>query len=457
MSKPTIRDAYRLFHEGCQALAVIESNGIRIDVDRLDRTIEETAEKIKGLKADLKKDEVWRIWRRRFGEKASLGSRQQLGKVLFDEMGHEAKSRTKKKGLAKVNEEVLTELDLDFTRNYRRMMKLDKLLGTYLKGLRSEVVDGLLHPVFNLHLARTFRSSSSNPNFQNVPIRDPEIGKLIRSCFIPRDGHVLVEVDFSALEFRVCACFWKCDAMGAYASDPTKDIHRDMAAECYMLDKVLKDVRFYAKNQFVFPELYGSYYVNCARNLWDAIDAGGLETAAGDPLKQHLFEEGIEELGECDSREKPKKGTFEKHIKKVEENFNEMFPQWSKRKHEWWKKYQERGRFRTMTGFECSGVMSRNDVYNYPIQGPAFHLLLWSLIRLVRQISKKKMKTKVVGQIHDSILADVPENELDDYLAMAKQIMTVDVRKHWKWVIVPLEIEAEVAKTNWYQKETVAC
>ncbi len=454
MSKPTIRDAYQLFHEGCQALAVVESNGIRIDVDRLDRTIEETATNIRQLKTDLKKDEVWKVWRWRFGEKASLGSRQQLGKVLFKEMGYKAKSRTKT-GLAQVNEETLTELDLDFTRDYQRMMRLEKLLSTYLKGVRSEVVDGLLHMVFNLHLVRTFRSSCDSPNLQNIPIRDKETGKLIRSCFIPRDGHVLVEVDFSALEFRVAACFWKDEAMIAYASDSTKDIHRDVAGECYMLDEVPKDIRFYTKNQFVFPELYGSYYVNCARNLWDVIGTADLKTVGGVPLREHLTNQGITKLGKCDSKQKPRKGTFEKHIKEVEENFNSRFPQWSSRKHQWWKKYQSRGRFRTMTGFECSGVMSRNDVYNYPIQGPAFHLLLWSLIRLVKQIRKRKMKTKVVGQIHDAILSDVPENELDDYLVMVKQIMTVAVRKHWKWIVTPLEIEAEIAKTNWFEKKVV--
>ncbi len=454
-NKPTTKDAYKLFHDGCKALARVEENGIRIDVDRLDRTIEETGEKIKKLTADLKEDEVWKIWRRRFGQKASLGSRRQLGKVLFDEMGYEATSRTTK-GNIQVNEEVLSGLDLDFTRDYLRMMKLDKLLGTYLKGIRHEVCDGFLHPSFNLNKARTFRSSSSNPNFQNIPIRDPEIGKLIRSCFIPRDDHVLVEIDYSALEFKVAACFWKDDAMVAYASDPEKDIHRDMAAECYLLDDIPKTVRFYAKNQFVFPQLYGSNYVNCSRNLWDVIGMADLQTTDGLPMKKHLKSRGITKLGKCRYDESPKKGTFEYHIQKVEKKFNDRFPQWSSRKHQWWEKYQKRGSFRTMTGFTCSGAMSRNDVYNYPIQGPAFHLLLWSLIQLVKQIIKRKMRSKVIGQIHDSTLGDVHKKELDDYLAMSKKIMTVEVRKHWPWVIVPLSIEAEVSETNWYEKKEVS-
>jgi hypothetical protein len=122
---------------------------------------------------------------------------------------------------------------------------------------------------------------------------------------------VLVEVDYSALEFRIAASFWKDPAMVAYASDSSLDIHRDMAGECYMLDEVPKSSRFYAKNQFVFPILYGSYYISCAKNLWSVIETGNLETSDGIGLYDHLKSQGIRKLGLCDSRIPPRRGTFE--------------------------------------------------------------------------------------------------------------------------------------------------
>ena len=108
-----------------------------------------------------------------------------------------------------------------------------------------------------------------------------------------------------------------------------------------------------------------------------------------------------------------------------------------------------------LTGFRVDGVHKRNDVINYPVQGAAFHVLLWSLIRLVKWLKKHKMRSVVVGQIHDSIVADVHHDELDEYLAAAKRIMTEDVRKAWPWIIIPLETEAEVGELNWWEKEKV--
>lgn len=245
--------------------------------------------------------------------------------------------------------------------------------------------------------------------------------------------------------------------MVEYASNPELDIHRDMASECFKMpvDQVTKKPRFYAKNGFVFPVLYGSYYCNVARELWSAIESAKLTTADGVDIFKHLRRVGISSLGSCDSRDKPVKGTFEHHICKVEKDFNEKFPTWSKRKEEWLKLYQKRGWFRTMTGFVCSGMFSRNELYNYPVQGPAFHCLLWSLTQLVKLIKKRNMATLVVGQIHDSILADVPEDELDEWLQLVKQVMTVDVRKYWPWIVTPLGVEAEVTRTNWFEKKAV--
>ena len=93
--------------------------------------------------------------------------------------------------------------------------------------------------------------------------------------------------------------------------------------------------------------------------------------------------------------------------------------------------------------------MKRNEVINYPIQGSAFHCLLWSLTQLVlKHLKKHKMKSIIIGQIHDSIIADVPEEETDDYIALANRVMVDSVRRKWDWIITPLETEAAISSVN---------
>ena len=110
-----------------------------------------------------------------------------------------------------------------------------------------------------------------------------------------------------------------------------------------------------------------------------------------------------------------------------------------------------------LTGFVVQGLLGRDQVVNYPIQGSCFHVLLWSIIRLTKWLNKHKLQSRLVGQIHDSIIAVVHKDELEDYLEAANWIMTKAVRKAWDWIIVPLEVEAEVAPVgaSWHEKEKV--
>ena len=444
--KPSSSASYRLILEGSQAFADIEQNGMRVDEDYLDRIIVETGLKIKEMEGVLKSDEVFSVWRKQYGEKADLGSRQQLGEVIFKHLKVDCKSRTKT-GRPSTDESSLEDVDFPFVKRWVDLEKLKKARSTFLIGLRKETVNGYVHPFFNLHLVTTYRSSSSDPNLQNQPNRDVRQSKLIRRAFIPRGfDYQLVEIDYSALEFRGCASFWKDAAMVAYASDPSLDIHRDMAAECYNLDvkQVSKEARFYAKNQFVFPILYGSYYVNCAKHLWEHIGRGDIRTVDGVGLYDHLIENGIGD-----------EVSFESHIKVVEDNFNRKFPTWSSQKEVWWEQYLKRGWFPLSTGFVCHGVFSYNNLMNTPVQGPSFHCLLWSLIRLNDWLKKYRMKSRIICQIHDSILADVHDGELQDYVAMARQVMTVDVRKEWSWIITPLAVGVEGSKVNWFEKKAL--
>jgi DNA polymerase-1 len=450
----TLKDAYKLIHEGALALSRIESAGMRIDEDYLNRTLEDVKRQIRLLESELKGYEEFEIQNKMFGTRTKITSRQQLATVLFEKLGHKSKSKTST-GRKQLDETALEAIGTPYTTKFLKLEKLRKLESTYLQGVLKETVDGYLRPFFNLHLATTFRSSSGSPNFQNIPTRDPEIAERIRRAFIPRDGYVLVEIDYSALEFRVAASFWRDQEMISYASDPKKDIHRDCAAEIFMCERedVSKQARYAGKNMFVFPQIYGDYYINCARSCWEAMENLDLRIDEV-PMRRWMEVRGITELGACNSKYPPIPGTFEWHMKKVQDTFNRWFPKFSKSKEVWWQEYKSKGYFDLMTGFRIQGVYKKNFVFNCPIQGPAFHLLLWSLTQLVRWIEKEKMKTKIVGQIHDSIVADVHKSELRDYVQKARQVMTEDVRKHWDWVVTPLDVEVEIAEENWFEKRS---
>jgi DNA polymerase-1 len=453
---PTRADAYKLLHDGCVTLSAVESNGMKVDVDHLDHSIERIGKEITRGEGELREDKLYHIWRREYGAKTKLGSREQLGNILFNVLGHPCSAYTKT-GRPKTDGATFEGVDEPFVVRYLEIEKLKKVRNTFLTGIKREVCNGFLHPVFNLHTVQTYRSSSNSPNFQNFPIRDPQMGEVIRRCFIARPDHHIVEIDYSGIEVRIATCYHQDPEMKSYIEDPSKDMHRDMAAECYKTtpEHVSKEMRYCGKNMFVFPQFYGDYYLNCSRTLWEAIDKMKLQV--GDiPLKEHLRNKGISSLGKCNANQPPRAGTFERHIRSVERDFwDRRFRVYNAWKQKWWHDYQEEGGFTTLTGFRIDGVYGRNDVINYPIQGSAFHCLLWSLIRLHKWLTKNKMRSLIVGQIHDSIVADVHEDELEDYLSTAKEIMTKSLPQAWDWINIPLEVEAEVTPINgtWHEKK----
>lgn len=452
--KPNRAEAYRLLHEGSIALAHVEANGMRIDTAKLEAMIKSATKTVERKRAQLKEDDVYKLWKRKYKHKTKLGNKQQLADILFNEMGFKSHVKTEKGENPSGNEENLRQVDHPFVKLYIDTDKIRNIRDTFLKGIQRETYNGFLHPLFDLNHARTYRSSSSKINFQQIPTRT-EMGRKVRKVFVPRDNdHVLVEVDYGSLEVRIAACYNKDPVLIDYIQHG--DMHKDLAAKCYKVnpDQVNKDMRYMGKNGFVFPEFYGSFYKQCAPALWAAIDQYQFEVN-GIPIREHLKKKGIKKLGECDFNEQPKRGTFEAHIKSVEDEFWSTFSVFDKWRHEWVKKYIKRGWFEMLSGFVCQGAYGRNKIFNYSIQGAAFHCLLWSLIELVKEMTKRKMKSKIIGQIHDSIVADVLKRELDDYLALIKRIMTEDIRKAWDWIIIPLIIEAEVAKDSWYNKEKI--
>lgn len=450
MMIPYTPEAHLLFTEGAQALAEIESNGIRIDQRYLKRALPKTRKEINNRLDALRDTEVGRLWKKRFKGKTNLTSDTQLGTILFDEMGFEPIKMTKGGERPSTDEASLLKVPHPFVKDYLELKKVQKAL-QFLEGIQKQVCDGFIHPFFNLNRVTSYRSSSSEPNFQQYPNRNPVMRRLVRRCFIPRKGRMLVEIDFGGIEVRVAYCYHKDPQMRTYLLDKSTDMHRDAAADCYQLpvEEVTKAIRHCGKNMFVFPQFYGSYWLDCSAALWDAAQATGdeeLTTVSGVPLRKHLAKLGLKELGDQDKGGKPKPGSFEEHIANVGNIFwDERFPVYTAWKKQWYADYQEKGWFPSLTGFVYQGHLKRNKVLNYAIQGSAFHCLLRGVNELVlRRLRRGKWKTKIVGQIHDSLVADVPVEELDEFLALCQTVLVDELMAAWDWIIIPMEVDVNV-------------
>ena len=326
------------------------------------------------------------------------------------------------------------------------LRKKEKIRGTYLSQFLREISeDGKLHPFFDLHNSRTYRSTSSSPNFQNIPVRDEQAKKVIRSGLLPSPGNCIAEVDYSGIEVKIAACYTKDENLVKYVSDPSTDMHRDTAADIWLLPKeeVTSRIRYHAKNGWVFPQFYGDWYKSCASVLWET--CLGLETVGGVTIADHLKSVG---LGSYQR--------FENHCRMVEDSFwNERFCGYKQWKDDINSFYRRRGYIETFLGFRYTGYMDYKQVTNYPIQGTAFHCLLWSLVHVAKWLREHKAETRIIGQIHDSIVLDLVPGEKKDVLSAVKKIMTQYIRDRYSWIIVPLEVEFEVTGVDqsWYHKK----
>jgi len=448
------KHAYKLLHDGALSLSQVQRNGIGIDMKYCKRKDKELQRKIESIEHKVFKSDEVKLWKKEYKKDFNFDSNTQLGDILYNHLKIEAKKHTDK-GNPSVDQEALEMLDFHLVKDILQLRKYKKMKNTFLAGIIRESnyykdQDAwLLQPFFNLHTVSTWRSSSQNVNFQNQPIRDEEMGPGIRTAFIPRKDRHLVEVDYGGIEVCISACYHKDPTMIQYIKDPTKDMHRDMAMQCYILDQNqwTKNTRYCAKNKFVFPQFYGDSWYACSQNLWDSIATMKLKTKDNVPLKKHLKSKGIKKFSD-----------FQKHIKDVEHDFwynrFAVYQQW---KEDHFDNYIENGYFDLHTGFRCFEPLDRNKVINYPVQGAAFHCLLKSLIIIQKWLINYKMKTKIVGQIHDSIIFDAHPKELDAVLVKCKEVMCERIPRIWKWINVPLTIEAEITPINgsWNKKKEI--
>jgi len=456
---PQSHQAYYLFQKGILALSRAEQAGIRIDMEYAESKKKHIDRMITRAEAKFKETKLYSHWCHTVKSGApNMYSSQQLGTFLYKVKKIEA-VKTTTSGFGSTDEEALEAMNLPELAYIIEAKKLKKIRDTYLEAFLREQVDGYIHPSFNLHLVKTFRSSSDSPNFQNIPVRDAFAMQTIRSALFARPGHQLLEVDLGSAEVRVAACYHKDPVMLSYINDPTTDMHGDMAKEIFILPgfnkKDHKVLRNATKNGFVFPEFYGDYYKNCAVNIgskWMGLPNGKWKPGQGvampeGTISDHLISQGIKSMDD-----------FTEHMKDIEDFFwNKRFRVYAQWKDRWWKQYQKDGFVDSLTGFRFNGVMNKKDVINYPVQGAAFHCLLWSLTRLTELSIKEKWKSRIIGQIHDSIIFDLHPKEREYVLATVKRVFTVELPAFWDWIIVPIEIEAEIAEVDqpWSEKKKV--
>jgi len=444
---PQMKDAYDLFHKGLIEFASIEREGLNINEVAYDKGEKELIKKISNLETKIMESKEVKKFKEITNRTINLASNKDLGHLIYNILGA-GKVTTMKNNLS-TGKDALKIAGFPFTEDLLRLRKLEKVLNTYLAQFKKHVVNGKIHPSLNLHIPISYRSSSSDPNIQNVPVRDKEAEKYCRIGIIPSSGNKWLESDFKGIEVATSVCYHKDPTMIKYIKDDTTDMHRDTAMDLWKLPlgEITEVIRFFVKNDWVFAQFYGSWYKECAKYLWE--DCKNLKTKSGVPLQEHLKDVGIKSFDD-----------FIDHCKDVEHLFwNIRFKVYKKWKEENNALYRKQGYLETFLGFIFSGPMSFNEVCNYQIQGTAFHLLLWTLLEVAKAIREEKWRSKINTEIHDSMLTDCVPEEERILIEKINYIGTKKIREVFPWIIVPLKIDHSISPINgsWYDvgKESV--
>jgi len=361
-----------------KVLADMELTGVRINVAALKESEGILNEELKNIEARI--TEI-------AGHPFNPLSPKAVGTVLFDEMKLDPKAKKTKTGQYTTNEEVLQKLRdrspiIDEILNYRGVKKL---LSTYIEALPLEInkETGRIHAQFNQTVTATGRLSSSNPNLQNIPIRD-ELGRELRKAFIPDEGEVFFSADYSQIELRLMAHLSEDPNMvDAFLSGA--DIHAATAAKIYHLpiEEVSKQQRTKAKTAN-FGIIYG-------------ISVFGLASRLNIPRSE------AKELID---------GYFATYPK-IQEYMNKSIEVARE------KGYVETlfGRKRVLADIASAnatvrGYAERNAI-NAPIQGTAADIIKIAMVRISRRIRKEKLHAKLLVQVHDELNFSVPATELE--------------------------------------------
>lgn len=408
---------YRLFSEVelplIPVLVRMELAGILVDPEFLRRMSAELSEQIKVLEQSIYQS---------VGHEFNINSTKQLGEILFRELKLPPIKKTKT-GYS-VDAEVLDMLKgahpaIDNLLEYRQLLKLKS---TYVDGLLELINphDGRVHTSFNQTIASTGRLSSSQPNLQNIPIRT-EVGRRIRRAFLADPGCVLLTADYSQVELRILAHITREPALVA-AFERDEDIHAATAARLYNvpLDQVTPAMRRIAKT-INFGVLYGQSAFGLARV------ADISQSEAAEYIRNY-------------------EATFPRVKAYVEETKNLARTQG----------YVETllGRRRYLPDLLSLPLVQRQaaerEAINMPIQGTNADIIKIAMIRLQRQFEELDLRTRMILQVHDELVFEVPEEEVE----LVKNLVRVTMEEAMT-LSVPLKVDLKMGR-NWYDVAPVS-
>ena len=403
-------DLYTLYHEvelpTVYALYDMEKRGIRVDRDAL----QEYSKKLQGRIGELSKNIIAYA-----GHDFNINSPKQLGPVLFEEMGLPGGKKTKTGYSTSVDVLEKIKSEHPIISDILEYRQLTKLNSTYAEGLVNYISDDeRIHGTFNQTITATGRISSTEPNLQNIPMR-MELGRLIRKAFIPADGYVFVDADYSQIELRVLA-HMSDDKVMQKAFLEEIDVHSQTASEVF--DVPVSEVTSLQRRNAKAVN-FGIVYGISAFGLSEDLGISRKEASA-------YIDKYFETYQDI-------KRFLDEQVQHAKENgyVKTMF-----------------GRIRPVPEITSSNFMQRSFgervAMNSPIQGTAADIIKIAMIRVNMKLKEKKLKSRLILQIHDELLIETAADEVD----IVKDIVTEEMMNAAK-LSIPLEIGLAVGD-NWY-------
>lgn len=352
------------------------------------------------------------------GERFNVNSTQQLGKILFEKLkiGAGAKKTKDSKNYKTTAEELEKYVDeheiIPLILRYR---KIQKIASTYIEGFKPLIHNGKVHTTYNQSNTQTGRLSSVNPNLQNIPIRT-EKGRELRKLFTAREGNVLIDADYSQIELRLLAHFSGCkELIQAYCEH--KDIHAITASQVFEvpLEKVTSEMRRNAK-AVNFGIIYGISAFGLGKDL-------NISTKKAQDYINRYFK----------SYSDVKKYMNQNVETAMEDGYVTTLL----------------GRRRVINEIKSSNYNIRSfgerAAMNMPLQGSSADIIKVAMIGVHRRLTEGNYQAKLVLQVHDELVIDCPENEVEEVREILRSEMENAVQ-----VKVPLTVEIGVGK-NWYE------
>ena len=405
-------DDDKLFHEVEMPLVTIlagmENHGVLLDSTLLNGLSADFAARMAALE-----ERIFSF----AGERFNLNSPKQLGEVLFDRMGLKSGKKNKGKTGWSTDNEVLTSLaeEQEIVRLILDYRSVAKLKSTYTDALPRLVSPrtGRVHTSYNQTVTSTGRLSSSDPNLQNIPVRTEE-GRRIRHAFIAPPGHIILSADYSQIELRVLAHL-SGDAVFCHAFANDEDIHTRTAAEVFGLfpEMVTPEMRRQAKT-INFGIIYGQGAFSLAKQL-------GIARKTAEDFISTYKERHCGAIAYLDSC-----------IREAEEH----------------------GSVRTILGrrlpipdIQSSNgnvlAFARRNAINYPIQGSAADIIKCAMIRVDARIRQEQLQSRLIMQVHDELVFEVPEDEILKMELLVEEEMGRAVEAR-----VPLKVDISYG-ANW--------